>query len=142
MVRAGPRSQPLRQRPLNPAQDALSSECRRRQVAQRILSVRTLREVEFGSAVLCEPGFDLLLNIYILEASGGAASLENLLPTAGVPASVAIRWLKVLHSEGLLATERGQAGDLEALVELTSVGRDKLDRFLDCVEGFVARAPA
>ena len=138
-----PSDQPTRRQTSELADNILSVECRRVQVAQRILSVRKLREVEFSSTILGEPGFDMLLNLYVWEASGRAACLDDLLPTAGALASVASRWLKVLHTEGLLSCERHQQpGELMALIELTSLGRDKLDRFLDSVESFVVRVPS
>jgi DNA-binding MarR family transcriptional regulator len=132
-----PSHRPARLQASKWADKVLSVECRRVQVAQRILSVRKLREVEFSSTVLGEPGFDMLLTIYMMEASGSAACVDVLLPAAGAPPSVAARWLKMLHSEGLITSERGQTSELNAPIELTSYGRDKLNRFLDTVEGFV-----
>lgn len=122
----------------------LADESRREQVAKRILAARKRRKAEFSIQAIGEPGFDMLLELYVLEALGKPATLEILQPTTDVPTGVALRWLKVLRREGLATSERCKDGDLwaRALIELTPLGRGKLDRYLDSVQDLVNYPPA
>lgn len=131
---SGPRTD---RQALGPADIQLSDECRRIQIAQRIASVRKLRAGEFSSKLYGEPGWELLLEIYIREESDGAAWLEDLQQAVGVPLSVASRWLKVLQSEGLICSERRLAGDAKESFELTPRGRQKFERYLDLIKDHV-----
>ena len=122
----------------------LSDECRREQVAERILAIRKLRHAEFSIQALGEPGFDMLLGLYHLEAHGRPAALEALQLTAGVPTRVARRWFDVLLKEHLIGCDRRKGSHLTAktLIELTPLGREKLERYLDSVQDLVAYPPA
>lgn len=124
------------------ADHILSEECRRVIAAQRILSVRKLRDVEFNLSAIGEPGFSMLLALHVLEATGKPACLEALEQAAGVPIPVAVRWLKALEMAGLTTFGRRYSGDPNALIEITPLGRAKLARYLDAVAGFVTEEPS
>lgn len=68
--------------------------------------MRKLRTAEFGLELFGEPAWDMLLELYVREASGKAACFEDLQQALSVPGSVALRWLKVLQSENLITCER------------------------------------
>ena len=120
----------------------LSEECRRLIAAQRILSVRKLRDVEFDLSAIGDPGFSMLLALHVLEATGKLAGLEALEQAAGVPIPVAVRWLKALEMAGLTTSGRRYSGGPAALIEITPLGRAKLARYLDSIVGFVTESPS
>jgi DNA-binding MarR family transcriptional regulator len=108
---------------------------------QRISSVRKLRAIEFSSELFGEPGWDMLLELYMREESGMSVGFEDLQEAANIPSSVTSRWVKVLQNEGLITRGRRLIKDEKALFELSTQGREKLERYLDTVKSHVTHVP-
>ena len=132
-----PSGPPTERSELDPVDITLSNEFRRIEIAQRIVVVRKLRAGEFSSKIFGEPGWDILLELYIREESGRAAWLEDLQQATGVPSSVVSRWLTVLQSEGLISFDKHVVGDVNGSFELTPQGRQKFERYLDSIKAHV-----
>jgi hypothetical protein len=108
-------------------------DCERQTLLQRALETmekRKLRRKFFSPDLLGEPAFDMLLALYVTNASPPTLSLRILSPLLGVPETTAARWLQVLEGEGLalsVAAKSGECGSIHAT--LTEKGRVALDEY-------------
>lgn len=95
--------------------------------AKQIVELRRQRAQRFGKAMFGEPGWDMLLALYIGERHGGAQTIAHLTRFSGLSPALAERWLNVLLAEGLILelfhTNRHE-------LHLTNGARDELERYL------------
>jgi hypothetical protein len=75
------------------------------QVAQSVVRTRRRREALLGPDLFADPAWDMLLDLYIAEMSGGPLSVSTLAAGAAVPATTALRWMGVLQQHGLIWRE-------------------------------------
>ena len=107
-------------------------QTRRRMLLERALAtikMRQLRHEFLNPAMFGEPAFDMLLALYVTNATPGILPLRVLSPLIGVPESCAARWLKLLVSEGLALSVGGygEPGSIHAAI--TDKGRIVLDEY-------------
>jgi DNA-binding MarR family transcriptional regulator len=100
------------------------------QLARDILQSRRQRNHECGQKLFSEPAWDMLLELYVREAAGVAASARELTSASGAEESTAVRWLAHLEAELLLERRRSPTHPETDFVELTDLGRDSLERYL------------
>jgi hypothetical protein len=116
------------------AQQANASVDFRRQFllgrALAAIEMRRLRQKYLNPAMLGEPPFDMLLQLYATNASPAILRLSVLSSLTGVPESTAKRWLNFLVNEGLALRAAGclsEPGSIQ--VALTDKGRFVLDEY-------------
>jgi DNA-binding MarR family transcriptional regulator len=97
--------------------------------AQSILRVRRVRERLLGRAIMGEPGFDLLLSLYV-RSGQKETSLISLARPAGIAYSSAARWIRYLEDKGLVELNESRSDRRAITVQLTSSGRAVLDELL------------
>ncbi|GAA4747448.1 hypothetical protein GCM10023264_11470 [Sphingomonas daechungensis] len=93
--------------------------------ARRILTLRQRRAKHFGAATFGEPGWEMLLLLYVSTGSG--LGVDQLAMLSGVSEGIARRWLSHLASEKLVQVSGLSSS---ATVILTPRGRAGLDAFL------------
>lgn len=108
----------------------LNEECRRAEIAERILRARRLGREYFSKALFADIGWEALLDLYIREAAGTASSVADLQDLSATPISVLNRWLNLLEAEGLIRRAGFRSDVGRELIELTDKARDTLDRYL------------
>lgn len=98
--------------------------------AERTLEDRQLRKTFLNPAMVGEPGFDMLLALYV-AAPSSSLSVHALRSPIGVSSLVAVRWLKFLVNEGLVLVIDGpKPDDLDAnSATLTEQGKIALDEY-------------
>lgn len=97
--------------------------------ALAMMETRKLRRDFLNPAMFGEPAFDILLALYVTNASPAILSLRILSPIIGVSESGAARWLKLLIGDGLvLCVGDGEPGGIHAA--LTDKGRTVLEEYL------------
>jgi hypothetical protein len=69
-----------------------------RATARRILELRGCRTEFLNRAMLGEPPYEILLRLYVSEASGDPMTAARLADLAGIPHSSAMRWMDYLVS--------------------------------------------
>jgi hypothetical protein len=92
--------------------------------ARHILAMRRRRRSHFPDILFGEPGWELLLQLYVAEGERRRLSERECVALSQAPASTAARWIKLLVEEGLVAEEA--EGDLS----LTPEARNRLRGFL------------
>lgn len=100
------------------------------QRALATMRMRKLRHKFLNPIMLGEPAFDMLLALYVTNASPAILSLRIMSPQLGVPESCAARWLKVLVDDGLAMSVAGDSGEPGSIhAALTDKGRTALDDY-------------
>jgi len=93
------------------------------------MEMRQLRHRFLNPAMFGEPAFDLLLALYVTNASPAIMSLRTLSSVIGVSESCAARWLKLLVTEGLVLSVDSEAEPDAVQAALTDRGRIVLDDY-------------
>lgn len=81
----------------------------------------------FGQSMFGEPGWDMLLALYLQHAAGPRQTLGRLLQLSGLPPSTGKRWLDVLSEEGLVMREAHPYDARTYFVRLTKKAHELLD---------------
>ncbi|MCK0098248.1 hypothetical protein MWU38_02525 [Qipengyuania sp. S6317L1] len=99
--------------------------------ARRLFEERQSRSDHFPLHDLFgEPAWDILLLLFIAQAKGKGAKIENLSITSKIPARQALRWLEKLESRQMVFAYRDEDNPDEVFVRLTFEGRSSMTRYL------------
>lgn len=111
-------------------------------IASSFYRSRQMRARYFGGALLGEPAWDMLLDLFIHKVRGRRVATTSLCVAAKVAQATGLRWITALQQEGLL--ERAQADDDARLklIELTPKAYKLMRRFIaDSVTQFEMPLP-
>ena len=92
--------------------------------ARRIYAQRRLRSTAFGrdADLFGEPCWDMMLDLYVQQASGRRITVSDLCLAAAVPLTTALRWVGTLEGRGLLRRRIDASDRRRSFVDLTSKG--------------------
>lgn len=99
-------------------------------LAKRIRDLRLKRGAILQPELFGEPGWDILLSLYIAADEGYRMKMSAVCNESGVPDTTALRWLESLRELGLVAKRRNPLDARSSLLELTPEGYEKMNRFL------------
>lgn len=121
------------------AENAEPSELQLSSLAKRIHAARAKRAQVFGLDIFAEPGWDMLLSLYVAEREGYRMTVSAICNDSGVPDTTALRWVERLTEMGLTRRVRNPFDLRSSFVELSPEGIDKMDLTLRTWHGhFVA----
>jgi hypothetical protein len=90
------------------------------------LAAARRRDRVFGSELSLDPGWDILLTLFVREGTAGSPDLPDQATAVRLPASTTLRWIRALVALGLVDAHGSAAiGGLED-VGLTERGRSGL----------------
>jgi hypothetical protein len=104
----------------------------RAQLAAELYAARRERDKIFGPARtgFGEPGWDMLLRLYVADAAQQEIPLAELVRAAGIEAEIATPYVQWMVSVGIaVMTDDGEAPG--PMVALQAAGRTLMDRYLD-----------
>jgi DNA-binding MarR family transcriptional regulator len=90
---------------------------------------RRRRVSVFGPSMFGEAAWDMLLALYIMDASGPRHTIGSLLHFSGSPLSTAQRWLDFLHTHELVQREEHPTDRRTSFIALTQMAREGLDLY-------------
>jgi DNA-binding MarR family transcriptional regulator len=99
-------------------------------IARAILEDRKRRAQFFNPGMFGEPGWDLLLNLYVFDRDGRCLTIGKLTKLAGVSQSTSLRWLEYLTDQKLIIREQHPTDARTAYVVLTDKAREALGSYL------------
>lgn len=102
-------------------------------LARKIFSSRKVRSQFFSSAMLNEPGWDMLLALYIADTSEARVTVTRLAEHVGAPLTSALRWIGYLESSKLIAKVICPTDRRKIFLSLTDKGRDAMSNYFDIV---------
>lgn len=100
------------------------------ELAVKMRDARQRRRAHLSPALFGEPGWDMLLSLYISQFDGPRLSVGRLSSLSGAPPTTALRWLDYLERERLISREPNPTDARSAFVDLTDKGRTIMDRYL------------
>jgi DNA-binding MarR family transcriptional regulator len=112
-----------------------------RATARRILELRGCRTEFLNRAMLGEPPYEILLRLYVSEASGDPMTAARLADLAGSPHSSAMRWMDYLVSKDLVTRDRHPNDRRATAISLTPKGTEALEAYLEIIHEAVIWRP-
>lgn len=98
--------------------------------ARHIHAQRRLRDEVLGSELFGDPGWDLMLDLYIAQASGKRISVTSAALGSGKPMSTGLRWVKLLIERSLVIREADPCDGRRSYLRLTPSAYDAMEDFL------------
>lgn len=101
-------------------------------LAEHMLEARRGRLKHFDGELFGEPGWDMLMAIYIAHARGYRMTVTDMCFESGVPQTTALRWLNYIEERALIERKRKYLSDgRTVLVSLTPLGLEKMNAYLE-----------
>jgi DNA-binding MarR family transcriptional regulator len=97
---------------------------------QRASAVRR-RIFEEGESLFSDPGWDILLDLYIEDAEHRSVSVSSACIAAGVPPTTGLRWLDRLQRRGLLTRTPDPQDGRKIYIGLTVLAATRIGASLD-----------
>ena len=97
--------------------------------ARKILTDRQKRVERFGRAMFGEPAWEMLLLLYVAQASARYTA-SRLARVSGYSKATAIRWLDYLEKEKLILRKSHPTDQRSVFIELTDKGISSLELYL------------
>lgn len=105
-----------------------------REIAKSLLHERRLRaKIDFGEGLLGEPGWDILLDLYVRQESHDPVSIKSACIASGVPPTTALRWINVLEQAGLVEREKDASDARRSFVHLSPRGESLMGSYMTLV---------
>jgi DNA-binding MarR family transcriptional regulator len=102
--------------------------------ARMIYSMRRRRDAAFeGHDLLGEPGWDILLDLFIGEKEGAKIQVSSVCLDAGIPSTTILRWLARLERENLIYRAADSVDGRRRFVRLTDAGRALMENALRAI---------
>ena len=101
------------------------------EMIRAILDTRRHREKLFGPGLFADPGWDIVLELYVAKLTNERVTTGRLCNAAAVPATTALRWVKQLERAGLLVRMPDKGDGRRVFTELSDHGAATMARFFD-----------
>ena len=95
------------------------------------IQARRLRYRFFPPSLFGEPAWDMLLDLLHAQAEDRHVTVSNLCEAAGVVGTVALRWLSILESEGLVRRRPDPRDPTSEFIELEPNASAAFSRYFD-----------
>lgn len=103
-----------------------------------VMRARRVRATYFEQELFADPAWDMMLELFHAELTHRRVPVSNLCSAAAVPATTALRWLKLLVEKGIVVRRDDPLDGRRVYVELQPQTSDSLKRYF----GMIADAPA
>ncbi|UYY57033.1 winged helix DNA-binding protein [Sphingomonas sp. S2-65] len=110
------------------------------ELASRIYDARRARDTCFSghSDLFGEPGWDILLDLFIAGERGRKVSVSSCCIAAAVPPTTALRWIGTLSERGLIEQTPDVKDSRRRFVALTPAAKASLLKWLHILRGRIA----
>lgn len=106
----------------------------RREYARRVLRVRQQRNAILGADSFRDPAWDMLLDLYVQDASNTGTMISALCIASGVPQTTALRHIYRLEQSGMVHTTDHPTDQRRTMVSLSDNARPRIERLLDMMQ--------
>jgi DNA-binding MarR family transcriptional regulator len=89
---------------------------------QNILRMRRSRERYLPPDLLCDPAWDMMLDLYLSDQRGREVGVSSLCLAAHAPTTTALRWIALLEKEELIVRRSAPRDRRLCLLSLTEKG--------------------
>lgn len=109
------------------AREALISRARSQ------LRGRHIRKQYFGRDFFAEPAWEILLALYVADASGARLTTGKLAEWIETPPTTVVRWLRVLEEHSLVGRSEHPTDRRIIFIRLLDAGRSALDDYFTAI---------
>jgi len=102
-------------------------------IAREHLAARRARARFFPTELFGEPGWDLILDLFIAGEEGKAISITSACIASGVAPTTALRWIGVLEERGMIARQPDPEDGRRMYVSLREEARTAVLAWLEAV---------
>lgn len=99
--------------------------------ARHLLEQRRMRDDILGTELFGDPGWELMLDLYVAQASGKRISMTSAAIGSGRPMSTGLRWVRLLVRHGFLEREADPDDGRRHYLRLTDNAVAALEHFLN-----------
>jgi DNA-binding MarR family transcriptional regulator len=99
------------------------------EMVQCVIEARRLRNAIFDKNLFADPAWDMLLALLEAEIAQRRLTVSSLCVAAGVPATTALRWIKVMTDSDLVRSREGQDDARRVPVELSPIASQAMRRY-------------
>lgn len=103
----------------------------RERLARIMLRSRQRRKDSFPSVIFGEPGWDMILQLYVAHCAGETIDVSGLCGCTGVPKTTALRHLDRLAAQQLVERLDDSADGRRIFVRLSRTLREQTEQWLD-----------
>jgi DNA-binding MarR family transcriptional regulator len=125
-------------RPMHPpateAPPATSFTAGRAKMVRKLLRKRRQRDNHFGGDIFADPAWDMLLDLYAAHYERNSVSVSSLCIAAAVPATTALRWIKMMTDTGQFLRHADTEDGRRIFIRISEEARAKMDAYFDDVE--------
>jgi PAS domain S-box-containing protein len=103
--------------------------------ARFMISARSHRRKMFSQALLSDPGWDVLLGLYVAEGEGTSLTGQDIMVSAGLGEQLLTRWVAILAECHLIEIERDHrepepGNEMAQPLRLTALAHKKIEDYL------------
>ena len=99
-------------------------------VAKQTIKMRRQRAKLFGVGLFAEPGWDILLELYVAKAEDYKVTVGNACIAASVPMSSALRWCQLLEDRRIILRYQDTGDRRRRFVKLSDCANEKMTQLL------------
>lgn len=103
----------------------------RAKFVRRLIHHRRRREHHFPADLFADPAWDMMLDLYAAHYERRDISVSSLCIAAAVPATTALRWIKLMVDEGKFIRIADPNDGRRIIVKLSDDARTQLDEYFD-----------
>lgn len=103
----------------------------RAKFVRRLIRHRRRREHHFPADIFADPAWDMMLDLYAAHYERREISVSSLCIAAAVPATTALRWIKLMVDEGRFVRIADPDDGRRIIVRLSDEARLQLDEYFD-----------
>jgi hypothetical protein len=101
-------------------------------LAQEAYTQRRKRSEVFSNPDLFgEPAWDIMLDLYIAQATNKKISVTSACIASAVPSTTGLRWLTILINDGLVLREHDPQDNRRVFVRLSETGVTSMEQYFD-----------
>lgn len=108
---------------------------------QALIAARADRDTIFNSGLFSDPAWDMMLDLALAEASDRAISVTSLCLASRAPTTTALRRIDDLQEANLIERMPDQKDRRRIMVQLTQLGRERMQEFTDRQRKRMAQEP-
>ena len=103
--------------------------------ARGLLQMRRLRTHHFKRGMFAEPAWDILLLLYVADASDARQTIGQIAESVETPLTTVLRWVGYLEKEQLVKRQNHPTDRRIVFIRLTDKGRTTMGAFLNDLPG-------
>ncbi|MAC11889.1 MAG: MarR family transcriptional regulator [Sphingorhabdus sp.] len=97
---------------------------------REMIRLRRMREDEFASDLFADPAWDMLLDLTASRIEDKPVSVSSLCIASAVPATTALRWIKLMTDRGMLERRADSADARRIFIDLSDETYVRMQRLL------------